>query len=163
MRPDEFVSLFGRQRATAILRTSIAEAAAPAMEAAIAGGFAIVEFTLTTPGALEKDDQRGLRQFQREVAKWSDRAAEAWSALEAGEQQPSIKGAPTKDIEAAVRRVALREFEHLTDEQVAPKHPDYKALEEFFYLLFDALNLDPKNTVSQARTAVEERDTASDL
>ena len=113
--------------------------------------------------ALEKDDQRGLRQFQREVAKWSDRAAEAWSALEAGEQQPSIKGAPTKDIEAAVRRVALREFEHLTDEQVAPKHPDYKALEEFFYLLFDALNLDPKNAVSQARTAVEERDTASDL
>lgn len=53
MRPDEFVSLFGRQRATAILRTSIAEAAAPAMEAAVAGGFAIVEFTLTTPGALD--------------------------------------------------------------------------------------------------------------
>ncbi len=53
MRPDEFVALFGRQKATAILRTSIAEAAGPAMEAAIAGGFSIVEFTLTTPCALD--------------------------------------------------------------------------------------------------------------
>ncbi len=45
--------MFERQKATAILRTSIAEAAAPAMEAAVAGGFSIVEFTLTTPGALD--------------------------------------------------------------------------------------------------------------
>ncbi|MHC4107998.1 MAG: bifunctional 4-hydroxy-2-oxoglutarate aldolase/2-dehydro-3-deoxy-phosphogluconate aldolase [Planctomycetota bacterium] len=53
MEPQEFVSLLGRHKATAILRTSIAEAAGPAMEAAIAGGFSIVEFTLTTPGALD--------------------------------------------------------------------------------------------------------------
>jgi len=52
MKPDEFVALFRRARASAILRTSIADAVRPAMEAAIRGGFEIVEFTLNTPGAL---------------------------------------------------------------------------------------------------------------
>lgn len=54
MTPEEFVSLLGRLRASAILRTKIAEAAGPAMEAAVRGGFRIVEFTLNTPGALER-------------------------------------------------------------------------------------------------------------
>ena len=49
MTPDEFVALFGRLKASAILRTSEASAAAPAMEAAVRGGFRIVEFTLTIP------------------------------------------------------------------------------------------------------------------
>ena len=40
-------------RASAILRTDIAEAATPAMEAAVRAGFRVVEFTLTTPGAFE--------------------------------------------------------------------------------------------------------------
>ena len=44
----------GRVRATAILRTSLADAAAPAMEAAIRGGFRIVEFTLSVPNAVER-------------------------------------------------------------------------------------------------------------
>jgi 2-dehydro-3-deoxyphosphogluconate aldolase/(4S)-4-hydroxy-2-oxoglutarate aldolase len=52
--PDEFVVRFGEQRASAILRTSEAEAAGPAMEAAVRGGFRIVEFTLTTPGVLDR-------------------------------------------------------------------------------------------------------------
>ena len=108
--------------------------------------------------ALEKGDQRGLRQFQREVAKWSDRAAEAWSELDAGEHHPSRRGAPNKDIEAAIRRAALREFDRLIDGSVKPRHPDYKAFKEFFYLLFEALNFDPKNAESQARQAVKERD-----
>ena len=54
MRPEEFVARLGRERATAILRTSIADAAAPAMEAAIRGGFRIVEFTLSVPAALDR-------------------------------------------------------------------------------------------------------------
>ncbi len=54
MSPDEFVDLFGRLRASAILRTSEASAAGPAMNAAVRAGFRIVEFTLTTPGALER-------------------------------------------------------------------------------------------------------------
>jgi Entner-Doudoroff aldolase len=53
MSPDEFVSLFGELRASAILRTDIAGAVRPAMAAAVAAGFRIVEFTMTTPGALD--------------------------------------------------------------------------------------------------------------
>lgn len=54
MHPAAFVNLLGRLRASAILRTSIEDAAAPAMDAAIRGGFRVVEFTLNTPGALER-------------------------------------------------------------------------------------------------------------
>ncbi len=53
MTPDDFVSFFGANKASAILRTSIADAAAPAMEAALAAGFKVIEFTLTIPGAME--------------------------------------------------------------------------------------------------------------
>jgi len=54
MTPGEFVACLGRERASAILRTSDADAAGPAMEAAVRGGFRVVEFTLTTPGALDR-------------------------------------------------------------------------------------------------------------
>lgn len=43
---------FARESCSAILRTPHAAAVAPAMEAAIDGGFRIVEFTLNTPDAL---------------------------------------------------------------------------------------------------------------
>jgi 2-dehydro-3-deoxyphosphogluconate aldolase/(4S)-4-hydroxy-2-oxoglutarate aldolase len=51
MHPNEFVALLGRERASAILRTSIDAAVAPAMTAALAAGFRIAEFTLTIPDA----------------------------------------------------------------------------------------------------------------
>ena len=54
MTPDAFVALAGRLKASAILRTPLGEAARPAMDAAVRGGFRIVEFTLNTPGALER-------------------------------------------------------------------------------------------------------------
>jgi Entner-Doudoroff aldolase len=54
VRPEAFVNLLGRLKTSAILRTPHAEAAAPAMDAAIRGGFRIVEFTLNTPGALDR-------------------------------------------------------------------------------------------------------------
>lgn len=41
------------RRVSAIIRTSDRESAEAAMSAAVAGGFRIVEFTLTTPGALD--------------------------------------------------------------------------------------------------------------
>ena len=53
MSPDEFISFFQSQRASAILRTQIASAVGPAMEAAVRGGFRIIEFTMNTPGALK--------------------------------------------------------------------------------------------------------------
>ncbi|KAJ1477898.1 hypothetical protein T484DRAFT_1819609 [Baffinella frigidus] len=45
--------IFKQHRACAVLRTPTAEAAPKAMQAAVDGGFKIVEFTLTTPGCLD--------------------------------------------------------------------------------------------------------------
>ena len=55
-----FVEQFGQQKASAILRTDDPEKAALAMEAAIRGGFRIVEFTLTIPGVFDL-----VRDFSR--------------------------------------------------------------------------------------------------
>jgi 2-dehydro-3-deoxyphosphogluconate aldolase/(4S)-4-hydroxy-2-oxoglutarate aldolase len=49
-----FVEQFRKIKASAILRTDNQEKAALAMEAAIRGGFTVVEFTLTIPGAFSK-------------------------------------------------------------------------------------------------------------
>ena len=53
MTPDVFVDQLGRIKASAILRTDDQEKAAKAMDAAIRGGFTIIEFTLTIPGVYE--------------------------------------------------------------------------------------------------------------
>lgn len=53
---DNFESVldrFARDRACAVLRTPTSEACPKAMQAAIDGGFQIVEFTLTTPDCLQ--------------------------------------------------------------------------------------------------------------
>lgn len=50
---SEVLDIFARERCSAILRTPHADAVAPAMQAAIDSGFRIVEFTLTTPNALD--------------------------------------------------------------------------------------------------------------
>jgi Entner-Doudoroff aldolase len=47
------LAAFARHRCSAILRTDDPEAVRPALEAAIAGGFHIVEVTMTTPDCLE--------------------------------------------------------------------------------------------------------------
>ena len=53
MKPQAFVERYGREKASAILRVDDQDKAAHAMEAAIRGGFTIVEFTLTIPGVYE--------------------------------------------------------------------------------------------------------------
>ena len=65
MEPQDFVELLRRERASAILRCDHQEVAARAMEAAIAGGFRIVEFTLTVPGAPELIEDFS-RRFQEQ-------------------------------------------------------------------------------------------------
>lgn len=60
MTPGAFVETLGREKASAILRTNDQEKAALAMEAAIRGGFRIVEFTLTVPGVYDL-----VRDFSR--------------------------------------------------------------------------------------------------
>lgn len=53
MKTEQFVELVAKEKASAILRTDNQEKAAKAMDAAIRGGFRIVEFTLTVPGVFE--------------------------------------------------------------------------------------------------------------
>ena len=53
MTPQTFVERFGREKASAILRSNDQDKAAQAMEAAVRGGFTIIEFTLSIPGAYE--------------------------------------------------------------------------------------------------------------
>lgn len=57
---NRFIEQFEKIKASAILRTDDQEKAALAMEAAIRGGFTIIEFTLTIPGVydLVKDFSR---------------------------------------------------------------------------------------------------------
>ena len=57
---DTTLVAINAERCSAILRSSLPDAVAPAMQAAVDGGFKIVEFTLTTPGALEQ-----IREFSR--------------------------------------------------------------------------------------------------
>jgi 2-dehydro-3-deoxyphosphogluconate aldolase/(4S)-4-hydroxy-2-oxoglutarate aldolase len=61
MTPEQFIDVFRECRASAILRTDDPEAIAPAMDAAIAGGFRIVEFTLTCPNALDHIEAFAVR------------------------------------------------------------------------------------------------------
>lgn len=51
MSIDDVVTIFARERAVGILRATDATAAREAMEAALRGGFRLVEVTLTTPDA----------------------------------------------------------------------------------------------------------------
>ncbi len=50
---DETLAAFSRHRVSAIIRTDSAGSARRAMQAAVEGGFRLVEFTLTTPDALD--------------------------------------------------------------------------------------------------------------
>ncbi|MCC7012428.1 MAG: bifunctional 4-hydroxy-2-oxoglutarate aldolase/2-dehydro-3-deoxy-phosphogluconate aldolase [Planctomycetes bacterium] len=61
LETGEFVQRLGSERATAILRTDDHETARSAMAAAIRGGFRIVEFTLTVPGALDLIEEFAAR------------------------------------------------------------------------------------------------------
>jgi len=53
MTPDQFLETLWQQRATAILRTDDQDAAFNAMDAAVRGGFRVIEFTLSVPGVFE--------------------------------------------------------------------------------------------------------------
>lgn len=53
MKSEEFVSFLGSEKCSAIIRTSNQQTASDAMNAAVRGGFRILEFTLTIPGAFE--------------------------------------------------------------------------------------------------------------
>lgn len=61
----DFNQAFRAARASAIIRTDRSDVAADAMEAAVRGGFRVIEFTLTTPGAYEL-----IQEFSRREGIW---------------------------------------------------------------------------------------------
>lgn len=102
MTPDEFVTLLGRERATAILRCGERDTARDAMAAAVRGGFGIVEFTLTIPGVFDLIEEFAARP---------ELVVGAGTVLTVGEADESVRrGArflvsPTTDPEV-IRRAA---------------------------------------------------------
>jgi len=82
MKPERFVGLLGEVKASAILRCDSRETAVSAMEAAIRGGFRIVEFTLTIPGALDL-----VEEFSRR----KDLVVGAGTILTADEARTAVK------------------------------------------------------------------------
>jgi Entner-Doudoroff aldolase len=82
MYPEQFVEFLKVEKAAAILRTSKADIAALCMEAAVKGGFRVVEFTLTTPGALE---------LIQEFARRKDLAVGAGTVLSLSDARRSVE------------------------------------------------------------------------
>ena len=82
MTPDTFIEHFGRTKASAILRTNNQEKAARAMEAAIRGGFSIIEFNLTVPG---------LFDLVREVARREDLIVGTGTVMDVEQAQQSVE------------------------------------------------------------------------
>lgn len=81
-----FVERLWRDRVTAIVRTTKQEAAALAMAAAVRGGFRHLEFTLTTPGALELITEFSRRKELVAGAGTVMTPADAENAVRAGAQ-----------------------------------------------------------------------------
>lgn len=82
MRPDEFLPFLKTQKGSAILRTAVPDAAHPAMEAAVRGGFRVLEFTLNTPGALGLIEEFSARE---------DLVVGAGTVLDASEARDAVK------------------------------------------------------------------------
>jgi len=62
MTVQPILQRFWKERAAAIIRTDDQQAAASAMEAAVRGGFRVVEFTLGCPGAYELIEEFSARE-----------------------------------------------------------------------------------------------------
>lgn len=84
MTPDTFVERLGHEKASAILRTDNQEKAAKAMDAAIRGGFRIIEFTLTIPGVFELVQDYSCREGLVVGTGTVMDAAQAQKSVEAG-------------------------------------------------------------------------------
>lgn len=82
MTPEVFVEQFGQLKASAILRTNNQQKAALAMEAAIRGGFRIIEFTLSIPGAYE---------LVQDFARRDDLIVGTGTVMTAGEARLSVE------------------------------------------------------------------------
>ena len=102
--PSDFVASLGAARAVAILRCHDQELASGAMDAAVRGGFRMVEVTLTVPGALEVIADLARRPELTVGAGTVLTVAEAERAVAAGAR---FLVSPVLDLEAAAAGRAL--------------------------------------------------------
>lgn len=84
MTPERFLAEFEAARASAILRTNDTDTARAAMEAAVRGGFRVIEFTLTIPRVLELIAEFSRREGLVVGAGTVLTVAEAEAAVHAG-------------------------------------------------------------------------------
>lgn len=84
MTPDQFLDVLWRERACPIMRADSQATARSAMDAALRGGFRVVEFTMTTPGVLDLIAELSQRDGVVCGAGTVMNVAEARSAVDAG-------------------------------------------------------------------------------
>ena len=93
---QESLDIMSVERCSAILRSPIADAVSPAMNAAVEAGFKAVEFTLNTPAALERIAEFAARKELLVGAGTVLSCEEAEAAVEAG---ASFLVSPVTDVE----------------------------------------------------------------
>lgn len=98
--PQDFVGHFQKNRASAILRTHDQQAARQAMNAAIEGGFRVVEFTLSIPGAFE---------LIEEFAGRSDLIVGAGTVLTADDAQRAVNAGARFLVSPVVDQAVIEE------------------------------------------------------
>jgi Entner-Doudoroff aldolase len=84
MNPEQFLETLWQERATAILRTDDQDAAYKAMDAAVRGGFKVIEFTLSVPGVFELISEFAQREELVVGAGTVVRPEDARRAVDAG-------------------------------------------------------------------------------
>lgn len=100
MKSEEFLTFLFQEKGSAIIRTSNQKVAASAMEAAVRGGFRIIEFTLTVPGAIE---------LIQEFSKRTDLAVGAGTVLTVEEARKSVEAGASFLVSPVVDESVIRE------------------------------------------------------
>ena len=104
MTPEEFTVALRKARASAILRVNDTDVARKAMEAAIRGGFHIIEFTMSIPHALEL-----VKEFSRR----DGLVVGAGTILSAGQVREAVKAGARFIVSPVVDEAVIKAAEEL--------------------------------------------------
>jgi Entner-Doudoroff aldolase len=104
MKSEEFLTFLSKEKASAIIRASNQKVAASAMEAAVRGGFRIIEFTLTVPGAIE---------LIADFSKREGLAVGAGTVLTVDDARRSVKAGASFLVSPVVDETVIREASNL--------------------------------------------------
>jgi Entner-Doudoroff aldolase len=102
--PEAFVEFLGQQKGSAILRCDDQDKAAQAMDAAVRGGFRIIEFTLTTPGVYEL-----VEDFSRR----GDLVVGTGTVMDAAEAEKSVRAGARFLVSPVVDEAVIEAAEQL--------------------------------------------------